>query len=150
MKRFLKWKGGQPWGEVVKGLLGKPNSVLVYGIGLHDNFNFPFIRDKVIDPMLKMRRNNSWPRIVWFTPHVPGLLKAMAYPGQSREHALKYAAQMMSYLKGKLHNVDSIAFTDGMVSYDGTHYGKAINDLKVRILLTLIDTNNKHGWNMNS
>ena len=109
-----------------------------------------FVYFQVIDPMLRMRGTNSWPRIVWVTPHVPGLLKSTAYPGQSRDKALTYAAQMMSYLKGKLHNVDSVAFTDGMVSYDGTHYGKAINDLKARILLTLIDTNNKHGWNMNS
>ena len=100
----------------------------------------------MIEPLLKKRGNSSWPKVVWFTPHVPGLLKSKSYAGQQRELALKYADQMMPYLKGKLTNVDTRAFTEGVVSYDGTHYGKAINDLKTRILLTLLDTNKKRGW----
>ena len=71
--------------------------------------------------------------------HAPGLLKTPRVPSQNRESIIRFNADIFNVLeKWSIPIFDSFNFTDGTTSFDGAHYGKGVNDVKVQIFLNYI------------
>ncbi|XP_005100769.1 uncharacterized protein LOC101853007 [Aplysia californica] len=133
--------------EVVKGLVGKRHSILYIGLGIHDGLNSTTVHEKVVKPMMRIVGKNQWPKIVWSTPHVPGLLKSPFHKNQDRSAVLAFIKDMKRILKGyNIPVMDTYHLTNGVVSYDGLHYAKGINDIKAQILLNLVQRLRNNGW----
>ncbi|XP_005110895.3 uncharacterized protein LOC101849568 [Aplysia californica] len=131
----------------VKGLVGKQYSILYIGLGLHEDLNFQFLHEQVVKPMVNIVGKNQWPKIVWATPHCPGPLKSPTFIKQQKDSVIDFIKNMKMILKGyNIAILDSLPLTTGIVSYDGVHYGKVINDIKAQILMNLIQRLRNNGW----
>ncbi|GFO45385.1 hypothetical protein PoB_007189000 [Plakobranchus ocellatus] len=127
--------------EVVRKLLGIPNSYLLLGIGIHDDFNFDIIAQLLLYPLQTIIKTFRWPEIIWISTHAPGLLKTPRVPSQSAESILRYNNQVKTLLqtdKTHIPILDFFQLTKGIMSFDGAHYGRGINEVKVQIFLNYI------------
>lgn len=125
---------------VVEENLNRSNSLIVINIGMHNGLNADLIQAKLVDPILKIIGEHKWPRIVWFTVHAQGFLKPMAYRQiQNNQKITEYNKLMSDKMKNTGIDVfDVFPMTNGVHSYDGTHYGVGLNILKVQYLLNYI------------
>ncbi|KAH9496847.1 hypothetical protein Btru_010416 [Bulinus truncatus] len=120
-------------------LAGKPNSLVVLGIGIHDNFNSASIVKDLIQPILNIVSRSKWPKIVWSSTHSPGVMKSAHITNQSTESILQYNAIIKTALQGsEIPVFDTFRLTNGTMSFDGVHYGRGVNDVKTQILLNYI------------
>ncbi|CAG5121093.1 unnamed protein product [Candidula unifasciata] len=125
--------------KFVAELIGRPNSVVFVGNGIHDDYNYPEAANKVLLPLIRNLSSSPWPKLVWSAVHAPGLLKTPRVPSQSRESVVIYNKQLRSILEA--HHVpvfDTFQLTDGVESFDGVHYGRGVNGVKAQILLNYL------------
>ena len=148
IKSHLRYNPGPRFKEFLENqVFGTPNTVMVIGMGLHQGLQMPLIQKEIIEPMLELKETSTWPRIVWFLPHAPGMLKTPTNIGQGRTKIIEFNGYFRHYLNEKgIDCVDPFNMTDGVVSYDGTHYGRAINSIKVQILINAIKRLKDSGW----
>ena len=136
--------------NIVKSMLGKPQTVAVLGIGLHMDLNVEVINKSLIQPLLKLCHGAKWPKILWVNPMAPGLLKSPKFSKQNRKGVLFFNSEMkrllMSGSNDNIAVVDTFAMTDDVVSYDGTHYGRALGEVKAGLLIQLIEGTRSRGW----
>lgn len=86
--------------------------------------------------MFKLLSNATWPKVIWFNSHSVGLLKTPNVPAQHNEQIKRYSKLMQAAMdKQGIPVLNFYQLTEGVMSYDGLHYGKGINDVKVRIFL---------------
>ncbi|KAK6168169.1 hypothetical protein SNE40_022047 [Patella caerulea] len=122
----------------VKELMTRKKVLIIAGIGFHSGFNHRAIMDQYVAPGLKVIQKHDAAQFLFATPHCPGLLKN-SWNGQSKEIIEQYVIRMKKELKP--HNIsifDTCYITDGVESFDGTHFGLGINVLKVQLLLNYI------------
>ena len=135
------WKAAQTleMQKIIKTLIGKPRSFLVLGVGLHNGCNANVINKEILEPIVKMKGKNSWPVILFATPHSPGVLKSPRHGHQSRATIRKYIAAMTPVLRGhSIPLMDTFHLSEGVVSYDGTHFSLGMNRVKAQILFQWI------------
>ncbi|CAL1545459.1 unnamed protein product [Lymnaea stagnalis] len=139
------WKADQA-NEILKHvetLLGRENAWFIFGIGFHDNLNVGAIKTKVLDPIFKLLSNSTWPKMIWLAVHAPGLLKTPLHPKQRTANILEYNTKVKAIMDRKgIPVLNFFELTKGTMSYDGSHYGKGINDVKVQILLNFLREQN--------
>ncbi|CAL1546394.1 unnamed protein product [Lymnaea stagnalis] len=125
--------------KAVRELNGTVNSWLVVGIGIHNLYNMTAIRQAAIDPMLKLLQNSKWPKLIWMAAQSPGLLKTGSEKRQQSQAILDYNEKLKSIF-GPLGIpiMNFFQLTKGVFSFDGAHYGKGLNDVKVNILLNFL------------
>ncbi|CAG5131336.1 unnamed protein product [Candidula unifasciata] len=138
------------------------SSLVVLGLGIHDNFNPTVVSKKFLHPFLNLRQHLSTnissaflqtdpapgldltrlrPGILWVGAHAPGLLKSPRFPQQSADGVQHYNSEISHVLKRwGVPVLDTFSFSNGTVSFDGTHYGWGINKLKANMLMTYIRT----------
>ena len=118
------------------------------GTGVHDNFKANETQTKVLLPVLQRLRNASYPKILWASTHAPGLMKTPRIQDQSSESVRRYNAKMEEFLRPwGVPVFDTFNLTDGVMSFDGAHYGLGVNRVKVRILLAyLMELRQGHLW----
>ncbi|KAK6175147.1 hypothetical protein SNE40_013669 [Patella caerulea] len=119
--------------------LNKPKTILLVGVGLHDNLNFRRIQLNLLQPLLNILKYQRWPKFVWATPHSAGILKTDSIKAQSRSSMVSFIREIEEFLK--VHNIpvfNTFNLTKNVMSFDGTHYGLGINLLKSQILLNYI------------
>lgn len=81
-----------------------------------------------------------WPRLLWIGTHAPGLLKSPKFKEQTAEGVSRFNKSIREILNyWKVPYLETFGFTNGVVSFDGTHYGWGVNMLKVNMLLTYIE-----------
>lgn len=86
-----------------------------------------------------MAENSQWPRLLWIGTHAPGLLKSPKFREQTAEGVQNFNKNVYAILNQfQVPYLDTFDFTNGIVSFDGTHYGWGVNMLKVNMLLTYI------------
>lgn len=132
-------------------LANTPRSLVVFGVGIDDKYNYSRVQRVIWTPLLtKMRSLRlSSPRLVWTTPHVIGMIKAVPEEyHQDLAHITEYIKQMKQYLdKHHVPVLSSYDVTLGTMSHDGTHYGSAVNRLLARVLLHHIqELQWRHEW----
>lgn len=133
--------------NIVKSLIGKPRSVLVLGVGLHDDLNLTLITTHVLQPLIDLTVNTTWPKILFFTPMAPGLLKSPKFVNQNRDSVLYFNSAVKNLLTGpNMAVVDTFRMTDDVISYDGTHYGRALGEVKAALLVQMIERMKESGW----
>ncbi|XP_076441316.1 uncharacterized protein LOC143280522 [Babylonia areolata] len=112
-------------------------SLVFLGTGVHDNFRAEETKVKVLRPLLeRLGGNRTYPRVLWAATHAPGMLKTPRIPEQNAESVVRYNREMEQFLKRWGVSVfDTFNMTDGVMSFDGAHYGLGVNRVKVRVLL---------------
>ncbi|XP_046578092.1 uncharacterized protein LOC124285859 [Haliotis rubra] len=117
-------------------------SLLLVGIGIHNNFNHKVVQTKYLLPTLTYKRDSkrSWPKVLWATSHAPGIMKSPKMLAQSYESVQRYNVNMAPFLKTwEIPVFDTFNMTDGMTSFDGEHYGLGMNVAKANVLLSYLD-----------
>jgi len=125
--------------KTVEDALQHPRPLIFIGIGVHDNFNANKVIETYLKPLLNLRKvyMNSKPIIIWLNTHAAGPLKPMSFQDtQGNDKILKFNDVMTKYCEDNAIFVfDSFNLTKGVHSFDGTHYGSSLNNLKVQLLL---------------
>ncbi|KAK3771411.1 hypothetical protein RRG08_050462, partial [Elysia crispata] len=91
----------------------------------------------ILKPVLSvLEKKPPWPQMIWVAPQSPGLLKTPLVKQQQPESVAKFNSVVTPFLKSRgIAVLDGFNLTkDSLMSYDGTHYGKGLNDLKAQIL----------------
>ncbi|GFS11186.1 lysosomal protein NCU-G1 [Elysia marginata] len=82
---------------------------------------------------------NLLPHLFWMGIHAPGLLKSSHFEAQSAEGVQRFNNAIEKILDEEgIPYLDTFNFTSNVLSFDGTHYGFAINMLKANMFLTYI------------
>ncbi|KAK7497208.1 hypothetical protein BaRGS_00011502 [Batillaria attramentaria] len=140
--KFLKQSRYQDANVVhgaVQTLRQNPNrrSIVVLATGLHDNLNFRAMQQKVLLPLLRNRTREelSRPRLVWMSVPCPGLLKN-GNQRQGRENVLRFNREMARFLRTwHVPVLERFNMTDGVMSFDGTHFGLGLNRAAAQVIL---------------
>ncbi|XP_050400743.1 uncharacterized protein LOC126817677 [Patella vulgata] len=138
-EKHMSADSGPEFASRVETLMNKPRSLVLFGLAIHSFFKFSNIRDNYILPALNRVQNKTWPKFLWATPHCPGILKNGNIQAQAKPNVLKFmkeAADFLSPLKIPIFN--SYNMTEGMMSFDGNHYGHGMNYWKIQIIFNYI------------
>ncbi|XP_059142496.1 uncharacterized protein LOC131930126 [Physella acuta] len=131
--------------EAMGELSGKNNSLFVFGIGMHDGLDHELILTKVLNPIFELMSMSPWPKVIWMTPHAPGLLKSGLNTAQQSDHMKFYNRVIRGVMEKRgVPVVDFFNLTEGVMSYDGTHFGKGLNDVKAHIFVNFLLENRKY------
>ncbi|GFS06945.1 tRNA(1-methyladenosine) methyltransferase, subunit GCD14 [Elysia marginata] len=94
--RFLRkslWRASQI-GKIVKVFeqyVAKPNSFVIFGLGIHDMYYPDKVISKILTPVLAvLKKRPPWPQLIWVAPQSPGLLKTPLVKQQQRASVAKY------------------------------------------------------------
>ncbi|GFO00119.1 hypothetical protein PoB_002662400, partial [Plakobranchus ocellatus] len=123
--------------EVFQRYVGKPNTFVIFGLGIHDMYHPDVTISKILEPVLGvLSKSPPWPRLIWVAPQAPGLQKTPLVKQQQIGSVAKFNSVVTPYLKLRgIPVLDGFNITkDSVMSYDGTHYGKGLNDLKAQLL----------------
>ena len=127
----------------IKKRLNKVGSVVLMGIGIHNNFNASAVIQSYLEPAVQLvaTSKNGWPHLIWLSTHSMGPLKPINYHrDQGNPAILSFNNSLAKYCEQ--HNItvfDSFNMTAGVHSFDGTHFGVGVNTMKVQILLNYLE-----------
>lgn len=127
----------------VKQRLNKVGSVVLMGIGIHNNFNASAVVESYLEPAVRLiaTSKNGWPHLIWLSTHSMGPLKPINYHrDQGNPAILSFNENLAKYCNE--HNItvfDTFSMTKGVHSFDGTHFGVGVNMMKVQILLNYLE-----------
>nr|KAG5711797.1 hypothetical protein BaRGS_023561 [Batillaria attramentaria] len=143
-------KQAQQIHKTILELRNTSRSLVLVGTGIHDNFKANETQQKVLLPLMQRMKseNVTRPKVVWAATHAPGLMKTPRVPEQSYESVLKYNMRMKEFLtEWQVPVFDTFNMTDGLMSFDGAHYGLGANKVKARIFLNyLLELYLNHEW----
>ncbi|CAL1541559.1 unnamed protein product [Lymnaea stagnalis] len=123
--------------KLLKALQGRNDSWFIVGVGSHYFFNFEQVRNNILTPLLK--ETSPWPRVLWMAAQAPGTLKTPLEKRQQTPALLSFNEKVKVTLAGSdVAILNYFQLTNGTVSYDGTHYGKGVNDAKLQVLLNYL------------
>jgi len=141
--------------KFMNSIQGKPNTLLVIGVGAHMAFDPDIVINQFLDPALqgwKMNRlkypNKSiWPQIIFVLPMRGSLLKPPVHiPYQDNRKLPHFASRLSDYCAASgITLMDFRQLGDVVHSFDGTHYGNGVNVMKNQIFLNHLSkiTNSK-------
>ncbi|CAG5114602.1 unnamed protein product [Candidula unifasciata] len=123
----------------VKELRHQPNSIVLLSVGLHFQFNLQVVENKVLNPLLLSLANSSWPKVIWLSAPSAGLMKSPGYKYQQKENGIQYNLKANELMRRKgIPILDFFNMTEPVMSFDGTHHGAGVNDLKAQVLLNYL------------
>nr|XP_026696604.1 uncharacterized protein LOC100176800 isoform X3 [Ciona intestinalis] len=148
MKPFYNQKFSRRFYDLVNGLLGRKGSLVIVGVGYHMQCDAKITIHDYINPAVQLiQRSNQpnddkWPKLIFALPMLTGLLKPPAYLRlQNDEKIHRFAKQMKNYCSR--YNIPVLDFrqlSKFVHSFDGTHYGVAVNLMKNQVLLNYINS----------
>lgn len=90
----------------------------------------------MFNPMFELLSKSVWPKVIWLTPHAPGLLKTPYHVYLQPDKVQLFNKHVSVLMKNQgIPILNFFHLTKGVMSYDGTHYSKGVNDVKVNIFL---------------
>ena len=121
-------------------LLSKENSWLICSVGFHYQLDFDEMKEQYLDKLWEKLQTseNKWPKLIWVGLHgVDGFLRLIQMPHKTK---LKdFNSKVTDYwTKRNVTIIDTYPLSEGIKSYDGRHYGLALNHLKMHIILDTI------------
>jgi len=124
----------------VEEVLLEERPLVLLGIGIHDNFDYEKVIEQYLQPIVQLRNKRmafTNPVFVWLNTHSAGPLKPIPYQNTQGNHKIvRFNTFLREYCRRNSVLVfDSFNITRGVHSFDGTHYGRAMNLLKVELLL---------------
>ena len=131
--------------DKVKPLLGKRNSYMVLGVGLHYQLITNHVIYRYLDKIVRatQTKGNDWPRIIWIGIHaVYGFLRMATGPSNLRIY--NFNQEIYKYLRQyNISILDSYPISKNLRSYDGRHYGVGFNMLKIQVLMNFLSEINR-------
>ncbi|CAH1801215.1 unnamed protein product [Owenia fusiformis] len=134
----------------------KEGQVILFSNGLHNNLNLPKTKlavhkylealgSKIFKRNKMDTSNRTIPRMVFMSPHLPGLMKSPRYwNNQGTKSVTTYTTEMRKFLsKYNIPTFNTHAFTNHSFSFDGTHFGYGVNHQLAQTLLNYIS---QHEW----
>ncbi|XP_067678207.1 uncharacterized protein [Haliotis asinina] len=148
LKYFFAASHGRKLKQIVTKLNSK--SIILTGIGIHNYFNHTEVQKKFLLPTLSYIGNSKrpWPQFLWAASHAPGSLKSPKVLSQSYESVKRYNGKMETFLRPwKVPIFNTCNMTEGVMSFDGEHYGLGINVVKANVMLSYLnELKNKGLW----
>ncbi|XP_071119628.1 uncharacterized protein [Haliotis cracherodii] len=141
----LSWKKhyvSRRWTELINDVtegLADRRTLFVVGIGIHEDYNSTKVKLEYLKPTLDRLRKIGilWPKVLFVDMNAPGIMKRS--DTQSKPHVLRFNRDMEKFLKVyKVPVLKTFNMTDGVRSFDGTHYALGVNVVKANILLNYI------------
>ncbi|XP_046566727.1 uncharacterized protein LOC124275289 isoform X1 [Haliotis rubra] len=141
----LSWKkhyASRRWGELINDVtegLADRRTLFVVGIGIHEDYNSTKVKMQYLKPTLDRLRKIGilWPKVLFVDMNAPGIMKRS--DTQSKPHVLRFNRDMEKFLNEyEIPVLKTYNMTDGVRSFDGTHYALGVNVLKANILLNYI------------
>ncbi|XP_071118352.1 uncharacterized protein [Haliotis cracherodii] len=141
----LSWKKhelSRQWTELINDVtesLADRRTLFVVGIGIHEDYNSNKVKLEYLKPTLdRLRKNGTlWPKVLFVDMSAPGIMKRS--DTQSKPRVLQFNRDMEKFLKVyKVPVLKTFNMTDGVRSFDGTHYALGVNVVKANILLNYI------------
>ncbi|XP_046367685.2 uncharacterized protein LOC124142956 [Haliotis rufescens] len=124
---------------VVTNNLNEKRSLFVVGIGIHEDYNSTRVKMKYLKPTLDRLRKFglAWPKVLFVDMNAPGVMKYS--DTQSKPHVIRFNRDMEEFLKEyDIPVFKTFNMTEGVRSFDGTHYALGTNRVKASILLNYI------------
>ncbi|XP_046565001.1 uncharacterized protein LOC124273741 [Haliotis rubra] len=146
LKYFFAASFGRNLKQMVTNLNSK--SIIFTGIGIHNHFNHMEVQQKFLLPTLSYigKSKRLWPQFLWAASHAPSALKSPKVLTQSYESVKRYNSKMETFLKPwKVPLFNTFNMTDGMMSFDGEHYGLGMNVVKANVILSYLNELKKEG-----
>ncbi|XP_046563324.1 uncharacterized protein LOC124272214 [Haliotis rubra] len=146
LKYFFAASFGRNLKQMVTNLNNK--SIIFTGIGIHNHFNHTEVQKKFLLPTLSYigKSKRLWPQFLWAASHAPSALKSPKVLTQSYESVKRYNSKMETFLKPlKVPIFNTFNMTDGMMSFDGEHYGLGMNVVKANVILSYLNELKKEG-----
>ena len=110
--------------------------LFIVGIGIHDQFKFETIWYRYVLPIIKLIHSSldplKKPKFIWLSSHA----NYFFLNRQSSSRAFELNQKMRENLK--LYNIpimDNFRLTHNIFSFDGTHFGRALNGMKCKLLI---------------
>ena len=126
--------------KAVLQLANVSRSLVVLGVGFHDQFAIDPIKDKILRPLLDILRSRSlrYPNLLWANVHKFGMMRTpLTKVDNSLVQTYNGAVQQLLQQYG-VPVLDTYQLPDNVMSFDGQHYGYGVNTVKVSILLHYI------------
>lgn len=123
-------------------------TIVIAGIGIHNDYNAEAVWQLYLQPGLTAKSDSEWPKLLWLSPHCPGLLKTPRVPEQSRDYVMLFNDIIRARLMARgVPVLDTWEMTDGVTSFDGAHYGLGVNVEKVRVIVRYLqELSTKGKW----
>ncbi|GFO10412.1 hypothetical protein PoB_003691700 [Plakobranchus ocellatus] len=139
-QKFLAHNHAKEVLRLVKSYKGKPNSVVVLWMGAWDWFNAKRIIKLLVKPMKMLLKGQLWPHLIWVSGHSPGLLKAPKKVDDA-EAVFTFNHEIEKVIDSQFPILDTFFLTKkaGVMSYDGSHYGPGVNDVKAQLLFNYLN-----------
>ena len=124
--------------------LSEQRPLIFVGIGIHDNFDHEKVIAQYLSPIVQLRNERagySNPILVWLNTHAAGQLKPIGYQKtQGNARIVAFNTELREYCRrNSVYVFDTYNMTQGVHSFDGTHYGQALNKLKVDLLVNSLE-----------
>ncbi|XP_067654296.1 uncharacterized protein [Haliotis asinina] len=142
--QFYEYYRSSYWQEFLDlgiSLYDKRKSLLVTGIGLHDNCDVTKVFDKFLRPLLQNRMDNGtgWPKVVWSAVHS----RSEIVSNVDIEEELRKTRTFNLLMRDRMERYgvtvfDTFNMTNGVATPDGTHYGFGLNLMKAQMFLNLV------------
>ncbi|XP_046566728.1 uncharacterized protein LOC124275289 isoform X3 [Haliotis rubra] len=141
----LTWKEhylSGKWPELINEVTNSLNNrrtLFVVSIGIHENYNSTNVQMQYLKPTLDRLRKIGipWPKVLFVDMNAPGIMKRS--DKQSKPQVLRFNQDMEKFLNEYAVPVlKTFNMTDGVQSFDGTHYDLEVNVVKANILLNYI------------
>ena len=125
--------------QKIVSLRGTEGSWLVLGVGMHYQLDFEALEKRYLSKIVKLLHKSSWPRVIWLGLHgIFGFLRVTSGPANAKIEM--YNQKVQDYLSTtNIHVIETFNMTKGVKSYDGRHYGIAVNLVKVQAVLNVIE-----------
>ncbi|XP_071104505.1 uncharacterized protein [Haliotis cracherodii] len=122
-------------------LYGENKSLLVAGIGLHEDYEFTKVFHKFLWPFLQNQIDNGsvWPKVVWSAADSSSLIVSKV-DIEEELHKTRIFNQLMRDRMERygVTVFDTFNMTKGVATPDGTHYGFGLNLMKAQMFLNLV------------
>lgn len=127
----------------------RPRSLAFFGMGIHERFDADRVQRLVLEPVLEELKALNLPRhrLLWAAHAAPGLRKPDGTT-QSYDSVVKFNRRINAFMKvWQVPIFDVFNLTDGVRSFDSTHYATGVNKLIVHMLfLYLRELDILHKW----
>lgn len=138
-----KWSHFDKYMANFKARIAEGRPLLIFGIGLWDNYDWKSCSEKFIYPIFKYLstiKGANKPLVVWLGGNAHGTWKQARYVKMQGDHlSVPFNVRMQTVCKEYgIPFFDNFSFTFNAISHDGTHYGSGVNNAKFKMLMKLV------------
>jgi len=129
--------------KLLKPLHGKRGILVVIAIGHHMNFSAESVIEDYLEPVMayfKLSAATDWPHFFYILPMPGSLLKPPKFISRQNNKDLPlFASRLRDFCRRwNVPVFDFRQLSENVHSFDGTHYGRGVNLMKVQVFLNYL------------